>query len=93
MIDCPDMGVIRAGTLFWTQFFRLIKDNQKQNVVVVCIGGHGRTGTCIASFMTVMLGIHSGKAIQAIRDGYCEGTIETKEQENYVSSMTFPAEK
>ncbi len=93
MIDWPDTGVIRAGQLFWTEFFRLIKDNQKQNVVVFCIGGHGRTGTCIASFMTVILGIHSGEAIQAIRDGYCKGAFETKEQEDYVSNITCPAER
>lgn len=93
VIDWPDMGVIKAGPSFWAEFFALMKNNQKQNVVVFCIGGHGRTGTCVASFMTVMLGIHGGKAIRAIRDGYCKEAIETKEQEAYVRSMTAPAEK
>jgi hypothetical protein len=93
VIDWPDMGVIPAGRLFWAEFFALIKKNQKQNVVVFCIGGHGRTGTCVASFMTVMLGIHGGKAIRSVRDGYCKQAVETKEQEDYVRSMTAPAEK
>ena len=93
VIDWPDMGVIHADRFFWSQFFRLIKDNQKKNVVIFCVGGHGRTGTCVACFMTVMLGIHGGKAIRAIRDGYCKKAVETKEQEDYVRSMTAPAEK
>ena len=88
VIDWPDMGVIDAGPFFWTKFFRLIKDNGKRNVVVFCIGGHGRTGTFIGSMMTVMNGIHGGKAIRAIRDGYCKKAVESRKQEDYVRSMT-----
>jgi len=88
VIDWPDMGTIPAGSAFWAEFFRLIQDNQKKNVVVFCIGGHGRTGTCVASFMTVLLGIHGGEAIRFIRSGYCKQAIETREQETYVRSMT-----
>lgn len=88
VIDWPDMGTIKAGPYFWAQFFRLIKENQKKNVVVFCIGGHGRTGTFVGSMMTVMLGIHGGKAIRAIREGYCQQAVETRQQEDYVRSMT-----
>jgi hypothetical protein len=88
VIDWPDMGTIKAGPYFWAQFFRLIKENGKKNVVVFCIGGHGRTGTFVASMMTVMNGIHGGKAIRAIRDGYCKQAVETRQQEDYVRSMT-----
>jgi hypothetical protein len=93
VIDWPDMGVIPAGRDFWAQLFALIKKSKKQNVVVFCIGGHGRTGTFIASLMTVILGIHGGKAIRAIRDGYCKEAVESKQQEDYVRLMTAKAEK
>ena len=88
VIDWPDMGVIDADRFFWTQIFRLIKDNGKRNVVVFCIGGHGRTGTFLGSMMTVMNGMHGGQAIRAIRDGYCKQAIESRKQEDYVRSMT-----
>jgi hypothetical protein len=93
VIDWPDRGVIPAGRRFWERFFQLIQDNQKKNVVVFCIGGHGRTGTCVASFMTVMLGIHGGQAMRIIRDDYCKQAVEGKKQEDYVRSMTAPGPK
>lgn len=88
VIDWPDLGVIAADRFFWKELFRLIKENQKQNVVVFCVGGHGRTGTFVGSLMTVMLEIHGGRAIRSIRDGYCKRAIETSVQEDYVRRMT-----
>ncbi|HWP59500.1 MAG TPA: hypothetical protein VNL14_16530 [Candidatus Acidoferrales bacterium] len=88
IIDWPDMGVINAGRQFWADFFQLLKQNGYKNVVFFCIGGHGRTGTAVGSLMTVALDIHGGKAIKAIRSGYCKKAIESRTQEDYVRRMT-----
>jgi len=93
VLDWPDMKVIPVGRKFWSDFFSLIKKAKKKNVVVFCVGGHGRTGTCVASFMTVMLKIHGGQAIRTIREGYCREAVETKVQEDYVRALTLPTVK
>ena len=85
--------MIPVGRNFWTELFSLIKKANKQNVVVFCVGGHGRTGTCVASLMTVMLGIHGGRAISNIRQDYCKKAIETKTARRFRAALTAPLQK
>jgi protein-tyrosine phosphatase len=80
--------VIPVSREFFQTIWKAIKQQQRKNVVVFCVGGHGRTGTCVASFMTVINGIHGGQAIRQVREQYCSHAIETKSQETMVRSMT-----
>jgi protein-tyrosine phosphatase len=88
VINWPDYGVIDVSREFFETIWKAIKQQNKKNVVVFCVGGHGRTGTCVGCLMTVINGIHGGQAIKQVRDGYCSHAIETKEQETMVRRMT-----
>jgi hypothetical protein len=58
--------------------------NQKDIVEIACIGGHGRTGTFLASLL-VREGWAPTDAIEYIRGGYCPKAIENKAQEDLVT--------
>lgn len=60
-------------------------------VCIHCMGGLGRTGLVSARIL-VEMGMSPEKAIEAVRTAR-PGTIETREQENYVKSMKFHWQK
>lgn len=82
VLDWPDMGVVSLPRRFWEQLVEHLT-NTRRKMLVFCVGGHGRTGTAIASLM-VSCGWNSSDAISWIRENYCARAIETKEQEEYV---------
>ena len=54
---------------------------KEKEVVVSCIGGHGRTGTVLA----VWAGLNGiENPIEYVRKHYCECAVETEEQEEFV---------
>lgn len=55
------------------------------NVAIACRGGLGRTGT-IAACTLIAAGLRPGEAVDAVRAAR-HGTIETDEQERFVSSF------
>jgi protein-tyrosine phosphatase len=82
VLDWPDMGTIRLPSDFWKALIAVLSE-QKAKMLVFCVGGHGRTGTAIASLM-VACGWSSADAIAWVRAHYCVRAIETKGQEQYV---------
>lgn len=56
---------------------------QGKTVDVGCIGGHGRTGTMLATIL-VLQGVSGREAVERVWDSYCREAIETQRQVNFV---------
>ena len=82
VLDWPDMGVVNLPRAFWVELIAHL-ERERASLLVFCVGGHGRTGTAIASLMTVC-GWDAADAIAWVRANFCTRAIETKEQEAYV---------
>lgn len=82
VLDWPDMGTVDLPRQFWTDLIEYL-NRTAASMLVFCVGGHGRTGTAIASLM-VACGWTSADAMAWVRAHYCGRAIETDEQEDYV---------
>jgi len=86
MIDWPDQDVVEFPVEFWVDLANYIRKGKKK-LLIFCIGGHGRTGTAVATLMVVTLGWSADRAIGWVRKNYCREAIENKWQEDYVRDM------
>ena len=67
---------------------RLAEGREKGlDVVVYCVGGHGRTGTVLA-VLAGLMGVAKTDPVQFIRDEYCEKVVETVAQVEYIARIT-----
>jgi hypothetical protein len=82
LLDWPDMGAVSLPWQFWRDLVAHLS-RAKAQMLVFCVGGHGRTGTAIACIM-VACGWTSEDAIAWVRAHYCPQAIETRQQENYI---------
>jgi hypothetical protein len=82
VLDWPDMGIVELPRAFWVKLVEQLTVTNA-SMLVFCVGGHGRTGTAIASLM-VACGWTSSDAIGWVRAHYCGRAIETDEQEQYI---------
>lgn len=90
---------VKAIMLSWTDgekatltrgsWLALVKElrTQARDVVVYCIGGHGRTGTTLAILGSLM-GAITADPIKFIRTNYCKRAIETGVQMRYIQTIT-----
>lgn len=85
-LDWPDYGVIVMPKEFWQKLLNHLETN-KLRMLVFCTGGHGRTGTALAVMMTMALDFTPTEAIDWLREHYCDGAVETLNQEEYVRNM------
>jgi hypothetical protein len=82
-LDWDDYGLPPVTFRFWETLLSLVEG---KDVTFTCIGGHGRTGTALASLM-VADGVLPTVAMRHIWRVYCEKAIETASQENYVLTL------
>ncbi len=95
VLDWPDMGIVALPKAFWKALIAYLAEN-KAKMLVFCVGGHGRTGTAIASLM-VASGWTGEDAVAWVRAHYCGRAIETDEQAQYVRWLAgdglFPSDR
>lgn len=83
-----DQSIPRLGTDFWTE---LIEDvlASRRNLMVMCMGGHGRTGTALAILATLLGQVPEGICpVRWVRDHYCEEAVESDSQADYIERIT-----
>lgn len=86
-LDWPDQGIPAGGAAFWLGLVNILPDPGK--VLVCCIGGHGRTGTCLASLLLVTNpGMTAKAVIDFVRAKHCKHAIETLAQERYLCALS-----
>lgn len=91
-IRWPDGGVPDLTEKDWKDLLgdivRLSRDRKTNlNVLVCCVGGHGRTGTTLAIF-AALTGIAPADPVVYTRTAYCPKAVETKVQCRYIRSIT-----
>ena len=86
-VKWPDRGTIPVSRLM--PVLKWAADNlatEGVNIEIGCMGGHGRTGTFVASLLAYM-GMRPDKAIKRVRTAYCESAIETPAQEKMIREV------
>jgi len=72
----------------WEAFITDLKAiGDPKDLLVFCIGGHGRTGT-ILSVLVGLIHPEYGDPVKWVRDNYCEKAVESKKQIDYVQNIT-----
>ena len=84
-IEWRDMSLPNLSRTTWLSIVSEIRRLNK-DVIVACVGGHGRTGTTLAILAGLMLDIDD--PISFIRSSYCNKAVETKKQSEYVCKIT-----
>lgn len=80
-LDWPDRAAPSVGWEFW----RALRDKFQPgwNVTACCIGGHGRTGTCLSALL-IEDGMSAKDAIDQVRTVHCTSAVESAVQELYL---------
>lgn len=92
-LDWRDYGVPEVRPEFWVALHQEVKRRDIKNVLFYCMGGHGRTGTALASIL-VMNGTYTGPgATEFVRKHYCKKAVESKSQDEYLAGLATVAAK
>jgi hypothetical protein len=91
-LSWPDGRAPDTEPSFWTELWAVLRSEAKRRsatplaVVATCIGGHGRTGTCLASLM-IADGMSASAAIEHVRSQHCTSAIETATQIQFLFEL------
>ncbi len=80
-----DYGTPPVGRDFWTRLLALLP--KKGQILVCCMGSHGRTGTAMACLMVASNLWTASEAIDYVRRNHCKEAVETNAQETYIESI------
>ena len=79
-----DFGVPALNAAFWLSLLELSVSNGHDVLSVVCVGGHGRTGTALSALGIVGKGWTAEHAVNFLRDRYCKEVVESTSQVSYL---------
>jgi len=87
VVDWPDYGIPTLDRHWWVRLNAALR-KIAGDVIVHCLGGHGRTGTA-ASILAVMNGWNGEKCpVTWLREVYCRQVVECQEQIDYITRIT-----
>ena len=76
-VDWTDGAGITQKSLQWLVTVILKYLEAGNRVEIACTGGHGRTGTLLATLLGIVEDLPADKAIEELRARYCEEAVET----------------
>jgi protein-tyrosine phosphatase len=85
VIDWPDFNVIAPDELRRIAAGVAATRTDGARVEIGCLGGHGRTGTLLATVIGIVEHLTPSEAIGAARDRYCQHAVETPHQAQLVA--------
>jgi len=80
-VKCKDFSSPEVSHDMWIELLKILPKGAK--VLCTCQGGHGRTGTALASILAADR-YTASEAIAMVRKHYCKEAVETESQENYI---------
>lgn len=87
VVDWPDYGIPTLDRRWWARLNVALR-KITGDVIVHCVGGHGRTGTA-ASILAAMNGWCGDQCpVTWLRANYCRNVVECQEQCDYIAKMT-----
>lgn len=90
-IDWRDGSAPPVKAEFWRKLHRLTRQSPGvTNVLFFCDGGHGRTGTALASVLVAVTGKPADEAVEFVRASYCKRAVETNTQVAYLKGLLLP---
>ena len=82
-LDWNDGGTPPVQDTFWPLLHAALKQ-QKKDLLVFCLGGHGRTGTAISSYIIANGPEIATRSVGIVRKVYCNQCVETQSQVEYL---------
>lgn len=83
----PDGSAPPVPGTFWSNLLEDLVEEHAKNVLVVCQGGHGRTGTVLASIAFATGKFTNVDVVEWLRKQYCDEAIERLAQIDYLKGI------
>lgn len=86
----PDLGAPSLTREWWQAFVEwLFSIEAETDMVIYCMGGHGRTGTALLLLALLSGAVPDGEEpLEWLRDHYCMDAVETLTQIDYIAAIT-----
>ena len=81
-VDWPDGGIPPVDEAFIQDLCKLVSSGT--NILIHCVGGHGRTGTLLTA-MLLLMG-RKGDVLKWLREAYCVKAVETTRQIDWLKA-------
>lgn len=94
-LDWPDYKEPPVPLKFFKMLHQEIVKAKFKNVLISCMGGHGRTGTALAAILVAAFNYEPEDAVDFVHTNYCEEAIESRAQFEYLGAKyeTFVKEE